>query len=331
MTLQLGSHGPLVSRWTDVMLNRFKSYALGRNGLPLVNDGYYGLDEQGVQKEYERRTGQIQDGIVSDHDLGALGLAQPVIFTVEGHLSNMWFGPCAYTASTLQHQGVAYWQPVGYNSNALPFDNKSGVNALAQQVGSTLLGEDPGPRQPFPPGTPWGIAGFSQGAMVVCDFMTQHILSGDLNWRLKDFRRGLCFGNPRRETNKECSWALNPVKPGTEGIMGKDRLFVTTGTVIESKWAEHANHGDMFSENAEDSEGRDKTAIARIVTENSWAGGQTALLTRVLSLFGNPLGESLAALLASFSAIKFLAANPNPHYSTVADPGDIEWMRGVAL
>ena len=34
MSLQLGSHGPLVSRWTDVMLKRFKS-----NGLPIKNDG----------------------------------------------------------------------------------------------------------------------------------------------------------------------------------------------------------------------------------------------------------------------------------------------------
>ena len=183
--------------------------------------------------------------------------------------------------------------------------------------------------QPFPPGTPWGIIGFSQGAMIVSDFMQQYILSGPLNWRLQDFRRGLCFGNPRREKNKECGWAKNPVKPNTEGIMGKDRLFVTTGTPIADKWAEHANHGDMFAENGEDEEGQDKTAIARIITENSWAGGQTALLARVLKLLGNPVGESLPAIMAAVSAIMFLAANPNPHYSTVADPGDIEFMRGV--
>jgi hypothetical protein len=148
---------------------------------------------------------------------------------------------------------------------------------------------------------------------------------------LKDFKRGLCFGNPRRETNKECAWAQNPVKPGTEGIMGKGGLFITTGTPIESKWAEHANHGDMFAENAEDPEGQDKTAIAKIVTENSWVGGQAALLARVLKLLGNPVGESLPAIMAAVSAIMFLAANPNPHYSTVADAGDIAWMRGVAF
>lgn len=326
MTLQLGSHGPQVSRWTDVMLKRFRSYALGVDGLPIKNDGYYGYDEQKVQREYERRTNQPQDGIVSDHDLGALGLAQPIIFTVEGHASNMWFGPCASTASTLQSQGVAYWQPIGYDVNSLPFKNQTGVLELARLLGSTAM--DNG--QPFPPGTPWGIVGFSQGAMIVSEFMQQYILSGNLSWRLKDFKRGLCFGNPRRETNKEVPWALSPVKPGTEGIMGQGGLFVTTGTPIEGRWAEHANHGDMFAENAEDAEGLDKTAIARIITENSWAGGQTAILARVLKLLGNVPGESIPAIMAAVSAIMFLAANPNPHYSTVADPADVEWMRGVA-
>jgi hypothetical protein len=326
MSLQLGSHGPLVSRWTDVMLRRFRSYALGVDGQPLRNDGYFGFDEQKVQREYERRTNQIPDGIVSDHDLGALGVAEPIIFTVEGHASNMWFGPCASVASTLQSQGVCYWQPVGYDVNSLPFKNQTGVDELARLLSRTAM--DNG--QPFPPGTPWGIIGFSQGAMIVSEFMQQHILSGDLNWRLKDFRRGLCFGNPRRETGKECSWARNPVKPGTEGIMGAGGLFVTTGTPIEHMWAEHANKGDMFAENAEDAEGLDKTAIAKIITENSWAGGSAGILARVLKLLGNPTGESVPAIMAAVSAIMFLAANPNPHYSTVADPGDVEWMRPVA-
>lgn len=326
MTLQLGSHGPLVSRWTDVMLRRFRSYALGVDGLPLRNDGYFGYDEQKVQREYEKRTNQSQDGIVSDHDLGALGLAQPIIFTVEGHASNMWFGPTASVASTLQSQGVAYWQPVGYDVNALPFNNKSGVDELVRMLSATAM--DNG--TPFPPGTPWGIIGFSQGSMIVSDFMAQHVLSGDLNWRLKDFKRGLCFGNPRRETNKEVAWAQNPTKPGTEGIMGAGGLFVTTGTPIEKLWAEHANKGDMFAENGEDKEGLNKTAIAKIITENSWFGGQAAILARVLKLLGNPTGESIPAIMAMVSAIMFLAANPNPHYSTVAEPGDVSWMRGVA-
>ena len=327
MTLQLGSHGPLVSKWTDVMLRRFKSYALGVNGLPLKNDGYYGYDEEKVQKEYERRTGQFPDGIVSNHDIGALGLAQPIIFTTEGHQSNMWFGPCADNARLLQVQGVAYWKPVGYLSNDLPFNNGSGVQELTRLIGSEELPDDDG--TPFPVGTPWGIAGFSQGAMVVSDFLEQKILSGSLNWRLKDLKRTLCLGNPRREFGKCASWSPKPPPANTGGIM-VHREFVTTGTKLEGIHMENCNKGDQFSVNTNDKAGWDKEAIAKIITENSWVGGPAAILTRVLALIGNVPGEAIPAIMALIQAIMFLASNPNPHYSTVAEPGDIEWMRGVA-
>jgi len=307
------------------MLRRFESYALGVNGLPIKNDGYFGYDEQKVQKEYERRTNQTQDGVVSDRDLGALGLAQPVIFTVEGHLSNMWFGPCADNARLLQQQGAAYWQPVGYESNKLPFDNPSGVRELAHLVGGTSLPDG----TPFPPGTAWAIIGFSQGAMVVSDFLEQQIVKGPLNWRLKDLKRSLCLGNPRREFGKCVPWSPKPPPANTGGIM-VHREFVTTGTVLEGRHAENCNNGDMFSVNTNDRVGWDKESIAKIITENSWIGGQAALVTRVLSLLGNPVGEAIPAIVALVNAIMFLAANPNPHYSTVAEPGDVEWMRGVA-
>lgn len=69
------------------MRARFKSYALAADGGPLKIDSYYGNDDAAVQKEYERRTKQVVDGVVSDADLAALGLAKPIIFTVEGHTS----------------------------------------------------------------------------------------------------------------------------------------------------------------------------------------------------------------------------------------------------
>jgi hypothetical protein len=307
------------------MLKRFKAYALGVNGLPLVDDGYFGFDEQKVQREYERRTNQAQDGVVSDGDLAYLGLALPVIFTVEGHLSDMWAGPAADTAREVQRQGLCYWQPVWYDCQSIPFNNPNGVQSLAGLVGSTTLPSG----QPFPPGTPFGIIGFSQGSMVVSDFMRQQLLNGPLAWRLKDFKRGLCFGNPDRAADAICSWAVNPPAKGTGGIMVDDR-FVTAGTAVADKWAENAHHGDMFAEGGTDPEGLDKSAIARIVTQNSWAGGDSALLSRVLKLMTNPAGQSIPAILAIISAIKFAVANPNPHYTTVSTPGDVEWMRGVA-
>lgn len=266
------------------------------------------------------------------YDVGLLQRPQkvlPIIFTVEGHLSNMFMGPCAQVASLLESQGLVHWKPIGYNSEALPFDNPSGVRALEIEVGSTQIAGPPGVMWPFPAGTPWGIVGFSQGAMVISDFMEQKVLTGPLNWRLDSFKRGLAFGNPRREKDAVCSWAMNPPDPGTQGIM--DKPFNASKTAIASRWAEHPNDQDMFAENdPTTAAGKDKTAIARIITENSWLGGPTAIFSRVLSLFGNPVGEGFAAIKAIFDAIMFLASNPNPHYSTVSEPGDVDWMRGVA-
>lgn len=309
------------------MLKRFRSYALGIDGQPLRADGFFGFDEQAVQREYEQRTGQVPDGIVSDRDLAALGLNQPVIFTVEGHLSNMWFGPCADNARQLQKEGIAYWQPVWYDWQSLPFNNHSGVQSLTTLMSSERLPDG----TPFPPGTPWGGVAFSQGAMVFCDFMEQQILpqSAPLHYRLKDFRRGLAKGNPRRERNRNAPWVSRPAKHNTSGVMVHDQ-FITTGTTIADRWQESAHTGDLFAENTDDPTGWDKEAIAKIITENQWFGSDAAILNRLIKLYGNPIGEAIPALLALISAIKFAVSNPNPHYTTIAEPGDLQWMRGVA-
>ncbi|QLF84257.1 lysin B [Mycobacterium phage Soul22] len=263
----------------------------------------------------------------------------PIIFTQEGHQSNMFFGPCASTASQLEQQGVCHWKPIGdWNTAALPFD-KSGIDAWVRQLSRHEIEGPPvdpnnpnGPKimWPFPPGTPWGGIGFSRGAKDFCDFMTRHVIpvNAPLHYRLADFRRGLAFGNPRRAKDAICSWAQSPPDPGTHGIM--DRLFDARALGIADRWAENANDEDMFAEVGDDAAGKNQTAIARIITENSWIGGPTALFSRVLTLFGNPVGEGFGIVKAIFDAVMFLAANPNPHYSTFATPGDVEWMRGVA-
>lgn len=281
--------------------------------------------------------GQFIRGVLDLPTQQAMGykkpkVVQPVIFTVEGHASNMWFGPCASNAEYLQkHDKVCYWQPVGYDVNSMPFKNADGVNQLLVLVGSTMLPDG----TPFPAGTNWGIEGFSQGAMIVSEFMAKHVLpqNGLLHWRLKDFKRGLALGNPRREFGKMCWWNDNPPPEDTQGIMGDmtgKGTFVTTGTAIEDLWQENSNDGDMFGVNKRTSAGMDKTAIAKIVTENSWIGGEAAIAARAMNIITNPLAGGFAAAMAIIEAIMFLAKNPNPHYATVAEPGDVDWMRGVA-
>lgn len=294
---------------------------------------------------YKLLPGQFIPGVLDMPTQLAMGfkkpipnIVRPIIFTVEGHRSNMFFGPCASGAETLQNQGVCWWKPVKHNETKFPFDNPFGVEALFAMLSRH---EVEGPivdgkvvMWPFPPGTPWGIWGFSQGAMIISEFMAKYVLppNAPLHWRLKDFRRGLGIGNPRREFGKCAPWADNPPPLDTGGIMGGldgKGLFVTTGTAIEGRWQENANEADMFAQNKRDKAGQNKTIIAKVITE----GGLptvTAMFAQVMKIFMQLPAEALPAISAAFSAIVFLARNPNPHYTTVAEPGDIEWMRGVA-
>lgn len=308
------------------------------------------IEVRRVQDVYrgERKPGApfYIDGVVNlefKYDVGLLKRPDPVlpiIFTVEGHMSNMFFGPCAQTASALEQQGVAHWKPVGdWNTTAIPFKNATGVEALFRQLSANAIEGPPvdpnnpdGPKVmwPFPPGTPWGGVAFSQGAMIFCEFMWKYVLppNAPLHFRLKDFRRGLMFGNPRRALNAICAWAISPPSEGTSGIM-TNKLFDAVKEGVGDRWAENANDQDMFAEVSDDEMSQNQTAIARIICEGSFTGGPTAIFSRVLKIFGNPLGEGFGVVKAIFDAIMFLAANPNPHYSTFAVPGDIEWMRGV--
>jgi hypothetical protein len=258
----------------------------------------------------------------------------PIEFTVEGHGSNLFFGPAASNAQILEAQQVCHAKPVFYDCTSLPFNNRSGVEAL---VSMFLSNQIEGPLDqagrpimwPFPVGAPWSIIGFSQGAMVISEFMEREVLAvnGRCHHRLASFKRGLGVGNPRRERGKMAPWNDNPPPPDTGGIM--DHLFVTTGTVIEDRWQENANNGDMFAVNGTDRASKDKTAIAKIVTENAW-GSPAGIFARALAIFGNVPAESLGLIKAMIQTIMFFASNPNPHYTTVAESGDIEWMRRVA-
>lgn len=260
----------------------------------------------------------------------------PIIFTVEGHMSNMFVGPTASVAQTLENQGLCHWKPVFYDCTSLPFHNGSGVQALTDLYNSKSI-EGPVDSATgkiimwdFGPNVRHAILGFSQGSMVISAFAQDYLIP-NVNGRLTTFTRGLAFGNPNREKNKEVPWARSPARKNTMGVMGEDEQFITTGTVLEGRWAEHANTGDMFAENGTDQEGQYKTAIAKIITENKWTGGTTSIVAQVLHLLGNIPTSMFPAVMAAISAILFLARNPNPHYSTIADPGDIEWIRGGLL
>lgn len=99
MPLQLGDQNASVAQWRIVMSKRFAGYARTIGDLPTDTD-LFGPRAQAWQREYERRLGRPQDGIVSDYDLGVLGVPvpQPVhrpiyIFSAPGSGADNTVGP----------------------------------------------------------------------------------------------------------------------------------------------------------------------------------------------------------------------------------------------
>ena len=322
MSLQLGSSGPMVAAWQRTMLARFKSYALAADGGPLKVDSYFGWDDQAVQREYERRTGQLTDGIVSDNDLAALKItppAKPIIFTVEGHMSSMFVGPAYFTAKALEEQGLVHVQPIGYVNTALPFRSQTGVDELVRLLDAPVL--DNG--IPFPDGTPWGLCGFSEGSIVTGRTFMEHIrpANGRVHRRLKDLKRAIAFGDPLRAKDHCAPWVPDPPKRGTQGIADK-RLEDPPDF-----WVSHSRTGDLYSENPDNEVGRDRTAIYKIVAESSWSGGESGMWQRVLDLAKNPADGLVDIAFAIAGGVKFVA-NMSPHGAYDLAPC-VDWMRGV--
>lgn len=87
MSLKLGDANATVATWRTVMNQRFGPLYTRDNGALPTDTNVFGLRAQAWQQDYEKRTQQVVDGIVSDDDLKALGIAVPpthVMFTVRG-------------------------------------------------------------------------------------------------------------------------------------------------------------------------------------------------------------------------------------------------------
>ena len=244
---------------------------------------------------------------------------RPIIFTVEGHMSNPWVGPCAFIASTLEQQGVCWWQPVGYDTVRLPFNNESGRAELRRLLSLTTL--DNG--RPFPTGTPWGLIGFSQGAIITNSVFLDNIRPehGSLHWRLDSLTRAVAFGDPYREKNSDSGWWPDPPKPDTQGI--SDRRMTDT-----PYWWKSANRtGDLYTENPDNEAGLYRTAIYKIAAENSWSGGPAGMLARMLDLL-TPTDDLLPLIQAIMGGVLFLGNMQSHGGYDLSQP--LEYMRGVA-
>lgn len=293
-------------RSIKAFLRRKFSYA-GSLGDHSLYDGQMVAVVTEMQRRYAAagKIGEHVPGIINVETKYAMGYLarpaapKPVVFTVEGHMSSMWLGPCAETARWLESNGLCKWQPVGYHNTALPFDNASGIRELRRLLADRTL---------LPPGTPWGMAIFSQGAIVGSEVFLRHIRppSGDLHWRLADWRATLAFGSPYREQDVVAPWVQDPPRRGTGGISN----VRMTNTPVD-RWAEVARRGDLYTENEAGDSGEMKTAIYMAV-QNQWSGHPDSLLNQMLELAERPLPEMIAMIKAIASGAMFLG-DMRPH------------------
>ena len=284
--LKLGSHGPMVSAWTELMKSRYRSYANGRDGYPLKNDGYFGYDEQEVQSEWQFRTGQRVTGEVSDHDLWRLGL-KPTLLSIHGtgQADPFGIGYPADIARRLPH--LYHWQPVG-NYPALAIGMGDSVEQGQNEVNRLF-------RDVIPHHGPVAFVDYSQGSIIggqtrnmIREGVLQHELVASAS-----------FGNPMRHA---LSYVGN-VDPGGTGIAPVLEL------AAEPQCVDLAAPGDLYTTCEQDDEGEMKRAVYNAVM-GRWTG-KDSIGEQLLELL-NPT-EWWALVKAVWDGGLFVLRGTGPH------------------
>jgi hypothetical protein len=138
------------------------------------------------------------------------------IFSINGWNGDMWSGPQAEVAKHISDLGLAYWQPVGYDSSGIPLSN--GV-ARGRAEFQRLRKLRPGP---------FLISAWSEGAVI-----STLELQNDAQLR-NDLRGGAFYGNPYRAAGQwsPSGSALGAVPdPGGAGVAGPQHNWRTPDSI----------------------------------------------------------------------------------------------------
>lgn len=204
MPLKVGSHGPVVAEWQRAMCSRFESYALESDGGALRLDGYYGYSDRDVQKEYERRTNQVVDGEVSDHDLAALGIVKlpppkprhkALTFRGTGGIIGL-----DYTSRVAQMCGdVVEELPIDYPAamGGIPVGAANNLGAPSGQKCVDIAFENAAQLVETSAWT-FTLHGYSLGAIPASKIRAALLPGGRLEAHASRYVCGTMFGNPAR-------------------------------------------------------------------------------------------------------------------------------------
>jgi hypothetical protein len=288
--LDLGSSGLMTGAWTATMLRRFSGYALGRDGERLRNDRYFGYDEQEVQQEYQRRTGQPPTGRVSDDDLHRLGLLPTLISTHgSGQPDPFGIGYPADIARRLTH--LYMWKPVGnYPASSVPMNTSAdaGTREIARFIADPAI--VPGPV---------AFVDYSQGS-ICGGRIRNRIRAGETRTGVT-LLGGVTIGNPMRPRGAYAG----TVDPGGEGI---DPVLETAS---EPGMCHLAAKGDLYTTNPGGDSGEWERSIFNAVFMRFT--GRDSLLEQIGEWLAQPTWETVAAGRAILRGGMFLVKGTGPH------------------
>lgn len=326
----LGDIDPKVTEFRQFMARKFASYAGDLGDSPVYDQGLadavvqmqsrYGLPATGVINwATQVKMGFIKPAAVDDE--------RPIVFSVEGHLSDMWRGPVADTATILENEGHCWHQPIGYSNGAIPFDNASGTNELARLFGQPTL--DNG--RPFPIGTKYVLAGFSQGAIVVTDFIANFLQPYQVHApRAADCLGVLMYGNPCRSKGSVAPWSRMQAGPIQNAGLDPYARLDLLGITLPYPLMDVYRKGDIFADNEPDGAGDVKAAVYQAVARGDLFSDPYSLTAEIADLFSTPFQEVWDILMAIVSGIGFLATGDHsPHYSPFDITGGINWARDL--
>ena len=308
MSIRLGDRGPHVRRWRELMNVWFSGYGRIHGPLPIDTDEY-GSRAAAWQREYEARTGQIQDGVVSDQDLAALGISapktpqtfeKPWLFTVHGTGQPDPSGPGLPADTARACLGKYRWQPIGnYSAAVFPMwpSVEQGVAELSLQIEDKLSRDN----------STFALAGYSQGAIVVGQVLKHQMMrpGGRLHKYLPRLRKVALWGNPMRQQGIAAfdEWIHPIAKADAHGIL-EDRLEGLEHATFEIR--DYAHDGDMYAAARDSDKDEYKVAVAKIVmTAKDFYTGPDSVVSQLRELSERPLIEGVAAATAAIDALRF--------------------------
>jgi hypothetical protein len=306
MPLRLNDRNESVRTWRKIMNVRFGGLYTRLHGELPTDTDQFGPRAVEWQKEYEARTQQVQDGVVSDTDLLALGIAIPfvpepqcVIFSIGG-AGSTWNAGYPFDIGETLDKSKCWHQPIGYNTNPFPMNTgvQDGIQEFIRQLDMPRGSKGLNCTQ-----LPWGGVFYSMGALVGMAVLDR-IFHGDLGRFKATYMGSSTFGNPRRQKDHSfpgCTWSSG------EGISTPTDHDMPAAhwDFAADKHMPGSSGDDLYTKMADD-ENAQTTKNMRAVWDIVNKGNPISLAEAVLMLLVNPSFQGgYDAAVAAFKALDF--------------------------